>query len=125
MFKNSIKLLTRLFFSINQTFFTQRALKGKLGTKRALQGHSLSSLQGHQKGSWALGHTKHFGTWALEHSKDTWVLGHSEHSGTSALRHLGTRTLQGHLGTQALRHSCTQALRHSGIQALGHSRQFI
>ena len=45
----------------------------------------------------------------LKHLKDTWALGHSRHLDTCALRDLGSRTLKGHLGTQALRHSSTWA----------------
>ena len=81
-----------------QTFFTQRALKCKLGTKgtpqghskvtpRTLQGHSkdtLSSLQGNSKGTWVL--EEHLGSLALEH-----------------LRHSGTLALEEHLSTWALR----------------------
>ena len=60
---------------------------------------------GHSKGTWALGHSKHLGTWALEefgYLKGTWALGHSRNSGTWPLRHLGTRALERHLSTWAL-----------------------
>ena len=70
-----------------QTFFTQRALKCKLGTKRTPQGHSkdtLRSLQGNSKGTWVL--EEHLGSLALEH-----------------LRHSGTLALEEHLSTWVLR----------------------
>ena len=66
---------------------TRTALKGKLGTQRALQGHLGT------QGTWALRYSKHSstrralrhsgtqGTWALKvlwHS-GTWALGHSKH----------------------------------------------
>ena len=60
-----------------QTFFTRRALKGRLSNRRALQGylgtqgtgalevlgHSGSRGTGHSKGTWGL---SHLDTWALE-----------------------------------------------------------
>ena len=68
-----------------QTFFTQRALKCKLGTKRTPQGHSkdtLRSLQEHSKGTPRI--LGLFGTRTLE-----------------ALGHSGTRRALEHLGAQA------------------------
>ena len=56
----------------------------------------------HSKGTWALGHSGHLGTWILEalgHSKGTWALRRSRHLGTQALKTLG------HSGTWALGHS--------------------
>ena len=44
-----------------QTFFTHRTLKGKYGSPRALEGHL-----GTQALEWALGHSKNWGTKALE-----------------------------------------------------------
>ena len=47
------------------------------------------------------------------HSKGTWALGHSGTRELKALGHLstwGTLALEGHLGTQALRHSTLEAL---------------
>ena len=84
-----------------ETSFTQRAVKGKLSTQEALQGHSKltrRALKGHL-GTRALKAFGHLGTPALEvldYSKDTWALGHS---GTQAPRHSGTQTPE-HLGTQ-------------------------
>ena len=92
-----------------QTFFTQRALKGKLGTPRAIQGHckgTRRTLERHL-GTRALGHSRHLGTWALEDfsysdtqkalrhwgTHDTWALGNS---GTWVLGHSGTRTTLEH-----------------------------
>ena len=48
-----------------QTAFTQRTLKGKLGTLRTLKalGHSNTWALRHVKGTWAL---RHSGTWVLE-----------------------------------------------------------
>ena len=98
-----LKSLEKLYKTINesislnglQTFFTQRALKGKLDIKENSQS-TLNSLEGHLKDTWALRHLRHLGTRALEeleHSKDTWVLEHSRHLGTQAPRHSGHRTL--------------------------------
>ena len=57
VFKNSLKLLASSFLAVMlRTFFTRRALKGKLGTQRALQGHSKSTRRV----------TEHSGTLALE-----------------------------------------------------------
>ena len=72
------------------------------------------------KSTWALGQSKHYGTWALEavrHSNGTWELRHSRHLGTQVFKtlgHLGTQVLgtwefEGHLGTRSLRHSGTWA----------------
>ena len=61
-----------------QTLFTRRALKEKLGTRRAL-------------GTWVLKALGHLGTWALK------TLGHSgtEYSGTQReLGHSDTQVLQ-------------------------------
>ena len=67
-----------------QTFLTRRALKEKLDTQRALQGHL---GQSGTKGTWrVLMHLDTQGTWTLDHS------------GTC------TSALVGHLGTQALDH---------------------
>ena len=52
-------------------FFTQRALKGHLGTQRVLQEHGKGTprTSGHSKGfARALGHSKHLGTQALSTS---------------------------------------------------------
>ena len=68
VFKNSIKLSASLFLVMLQTFFTQRALKRKLGTQRSLQGHSKVTPR------------------ALEGNSGTRM--GLEHSGTKALRHL-------------------------------------
>ena len=79
-----------------ETSFTQRAVKGKLSTQEALQGHSKltrRALKGHL-GTRALKAFGHLGTPALEvldYSKDTWALGHS---GTQALRHPNTCALK-------------------------------
>ena len=65
---------------------TQGALKGRLGTQRALKGHTkgtLRSLESGSKSNWALGHSKD--AWALGHSKGMWAL---KHSGTWALQAL-------------------------------------
>ena len=76
-----------------ETSFTQRAVKGKLSTQEALQGHSKltrRALKGHL-GTRALKAFGHLGTPALEvldYSKDTWALGHS---GTQTPEHLGTQ----------------------------------
>ena len=65
VFKNSIKLLTSPFPKILQTFFTRRALKGKLSTQRVLQEHCKgilkSAVQGHS-GTQALGYLGTRGT---------------------------------------------------------------
>ena len=79
VFKNPIKLLTSPFLVMFQTFFTQRTLKGILGTHRALKKRS--------KGTLALGHSRHLelghsGTGALGHSKGTWALRHLDTRGT-------------------------------------------
>ena len=92
--KNSIKLLTRLFPVMLGTFFTRRALKGKLGSQRALRVH-LST-----KDTRAIKHTRHSGT------QSTWALGT-----------WGTRVLKGHLGIWALK-----AFGDSGTLAHGHLR---
>ena len=58
-----------------RTFFTQGALRGKLGTQRTLEG-TLRLVQGHSQGTWALGDSKgtfelgHFGTCTLKPSED-------------------------------------------------------
>ena len=101
-----LKSLEKLYKTINesislnglQTFFTQRALKGKLDIKVNSQS-TLNSLEGHLKDTWALRYLRHLDTRALEeleHSKDTWVLEHSRHLGT---RHPGTQAI-GHLDNQ-------------------------
>ena len=67
---------------------TQRILKRKLGTLRALQGRSkgtLRSLQGHLKETQALGHLCTQGSWALEHTSTWGTESLEEHSGTRAL----------------------------------------
>ena len=82
--------------------FTERALKEKMRTQRALLGYS--------KVIWALGHLK--STWEIQEHLNNWAL--------NALVHLGTRTLEvfGALkGTQALGHS-----RHLDSWALRHSK---
>ena len=60
-------------------------------------------LEEHSKGTWTLKHSN--GTQrALErHSKGTWALKTLGH-----IVHLGTRALEGHLGTQALGHLRTR-----------------
>ena len=80
-----------------------------LFTRRALKGHSkstLRSLQGHSKGNWAINAPEgHLDTWAFK------ALGHLGSQGTRAFkRHLDTRALKAleHFGTQALGHSGTQ-----------------
>ena len=72
--EKKLKLSTSPFLVMIQTFFTRRALKGKLGTQRALQEHSgipwafrLSNTQG----TLAL---RHLSTRSLGHSKVTWEL---------------------------------------------------
>ena len=120
VFKYSIKLLTSLYLAMLQPFFTQRALKEKLGTPREI-GNTKKvprALQGWSKITWrAL--EGHLGTRALEgqlctqalKTLDTWGLELLRNSGTRrALGHiwpLGTWTL-GHLGTQALRQLCNR-----------------
>ena len=83
VFKNSLKLLTSSFLVVMLwTFFTRRVLKGKLGTQRALQGHSNSTRRV----------TEHSGTPALE-----------GHLGTEELKELGysrTRSAFKHSGNQ-------------------------
>ena len=99
-----------------QTFFTQRALKGKLGTLRAIQGHC-KALEGHSKGTWALAHSRHLGTWALEDF--------SYSDTQKALRHWGTHDTwaHGNSGTWALGHSGTRTtLEHSNIRGTLFSR---
>ena len=99
-----------------------------LFTRRALKGHSkstLRSLQGHSKGNWAINAPEgHLDTWAfkaLGHSgsqalkelglsKDTWTLGHLRHLNNLALRHLGIRVLKEHLCSRAVGYS--RHLRH-------------
>ena len=91
VFENSTKLITSSSLVMLWTFFTQRTLKEKLGTQRALQGHLATR---------ALMTLAHLGIRALEtlqDSKGTWALGHSRHLDTEALRQSGTQT--------ALRHS--------------------
>ena len=83
-----------------------------LDTRRAL-GHSRRS-KGTQ-GTWVLRQLRHPGTErTLRHSrhlKDTWALGNSKHLGTWPLRHLATRSHKRHLDTLALWHSSTWALK--------------
>lgn len=67
-----------------QTFFTRKALKGKLTTPRALEG-GLGT-----RAVKALGHLRNPALEVLGNSKDTWALGHSRHFVTWALRHLDT-----------------------------------
>ena len=43
-FLKTIKLLMNPFIVMLQNFFTQRAIKGKLSTQRALQGYSNGTL---------------------------------------------------------------------------------
>ena len=79
-FKNSVKLLTSSFLVMLQTFFTQRTLKWKYGSPRALEGHL-----GTQALEWAHGHSRNWGTKALENLRSLgtyWALGYS---GTWAL----------------------------------------
>ena len=76
VFKDCIKLLASPSLVMLQTFFTQRALKGKLGTRN----------------------------WALEGHFKVLPRAHKGHLDTRALeRHLGTRALEGHLGTRELK----------------------
>ena len=113
--KISTKLLRSSFPVMLQTFLTRRALKRNLSTQRntwrALKRHlsTRRSLKGHTKGTpKVLAHSRHSGTRAFEafrHSKGTWALKAVEHLGTQTL---GTRALEGHLGTQALRHLGTR-----------------
>ena len=81
-----------------QTFFTQRALKGKLGTLRAIQGHCKGTRRALERhlGTRALKDFSYSDTQkALRHwgTHDTWAHGNS---GTWALGHSGTRTTLEH-----------------------------
>ena len=112
-----------------QNFYTQRVFKGTCafkgylrGTQRALEGHSkgtLKDLQGHFKGTRrTLGHSRRSSVWGtrtLEGHLGTQALRHPRHLGTWTLEHLI------HLDTKGfwtLRHSRTWALGHSGSWAL-------
>ena len=83
VFKNSLKLLASSFLAVMlRTFFTRRALKGKLDTQRALQGHSKSTRRV----------TEHSGTPALEGHLGTEELKKLGYSGTRrAFKHSGNR----------------------------------
>ena len=93
VFKSSTKFFRSPVLVILETFFTWRALKGKLGTQRALQKHS---RQLGTQGNWALEYSSFCSTWqwmAPGHS-GTWSTQILEHSGTQrALRHAGTESL--------------------------------
>ena len=122
--KNSTKLLRSPCPIMLQKFITKGALKGHLGTQRALkeQTKSTSALGGHSKGTpRALGHSRHSSTGTLKGHLDT--RGHSRQSGTRALealehlkgpRALGhsrsksTQVLEGQWGAQTLRNLGTQ-----------------
>ena len=80
-----------------QNFFTERELKGKLGTQRALQGHLDT------------GALKTFGHLA---SRDTRVL--EGHSGNGAFKALEQHSDT--LGNKVERHLCTRALVHLSTQ---------
>ena len=84
-----MKLLRSPFLVILQTFFTQRALKGKFGSPRALQWHLDT------QGTWLLSHSSTWGTQAPEGHLGTWALGQLK--GTQTLWHLETRGTQGTL----------------------------
>ena len=57
-----------------QTSFTQRGLKGKLGTPKALKGYfDTRVLEGHSGTQ---------DTWAIEHSKGTKILSYLDTQGT-------------------------------------------
>ena len=73
-----MKLLRSPFLVILQTFFTQRVLKGKLGSPRALQWH-LDILK-HLRYSGTRRAFGHVGTRAVERHSDTLALGDSRHS---------------------------------------------
>ena len=83
----TLKLLTSPFLVMLQTSFTQWALKGKLGTSRAFQGHSQVTL-GYSDTRRELETFRHLGTGGTRALK--------------ALGYLGTWVLEGHSGTQAL-----------------------
>ena len=91
-FLKILKLLASQFLVMLQTFFTQGAPKGKLGTPLRHSGTRALEALWHSKGICALCHSKHLGIRALEH-----------------LSHSGTQTVLGHSGTQG-----TEALGHSG-----------
>ena len=83
-----------------QNFFTERELKGKLGTQRALQGHLET---GALKAFWHLG------------TRDTRVLeGHSGNGAFKALEHHSDT-----LGNKVERHLCTRAPVHLSTQGTG------
>ena len=72
-----------------QTFFTRRALKRKLGNRKALQGHS---------GTQALGRSRYLGTRSIRK-----LGGNLGTRALKALWYLGTRALEGYFSTQLLR----------------------
>ena len=80
-----MKLLKSPFLAILQTFFYSKCTQKEIGHSKGTQ----TSLEGHSKDTWELGHSRHLGsppleghtsthgTWALGHS-DTWAPGHSK-----------------------------------------------
>ena len=65
-FEKFLKLYKTIseFISCNASdVFARRALKGKLGSQRTLEGHlgtRALKVLGHSKDTWALTHSKHF-----------------------------------------------------------------
>ena len=104
--------------NVSDRFYSKRC-RGRLDTKRALQGHlSTDDTQAleHLRHSGTLSVLRHLGTQSIQGTQEIWAPWALE-------GHLDIKTFKalGHLSTQALRHSRSRRpLGHSGTQALGH-----